>query len=148
MFINSEDAVVFHVTKFSDITEKIIPFFHKYSIVGVKALDFADFCLVAELMKNKAHLTLEGLDQIRQIKAGMNNERMRSGGSGNRIKVYPALAPAPVSRATLNWGVKKGLLDKFYKWFVGFSDAEANFGIFLVDKTKITGFSFRFTIGL
>jgi hypothetical protein len=38
-------------------------------------LDYADFVKIAELMKNKAHLTKEGLDQIRQIKAGMNRKR-------------------------------------------------------------------------
>ena len=68
-------VVEFRVTKFSDVTEKVIPFFSKYKIHGVKAKDFADWCLVAELMKRKAHLTEEGLDQIRQIKAGMNRGR-------------------------------------------------------------------------
>lgn len=33
----------FQVTKFDDITQKIIPFFQKYSIRGVKAEDFKDF---------------------------------------------------------------------------------------------------------
>ena len=40
-------------------------------------------------------------------------------------------------------------LDKFYRWFVGFSDAEGNFGIssLLSSKTnKIEGFSFKFKI--
>ena len=32
----------FRVTKIRDIIQKIIPFFQKYSILGVKALDFAD----------------------------------------------------------------------------------------------------------
>jgi len=32
----------FLVTKFSDITEKIIPFFYKYNIRGVKSKDFQD----------------------------------------------------------------------------------------------------------
>ena len=41
----------------------------------MKALDFADFCLAAELMKDNKHLTLEGLEQIRKIKAGMNTGR-------------------------------------------------------------------------
>jgi hypothetical protein len=72
VYKHSENAVVFLVAQFLDITEKIIPFFDKYPIVGVKALDFSNFCEVAELMKNKAHLSQEGLDQIRQIKAGMN----------------------------------------------------------------------------
>jgi hypothetical protein len=65
----------FVVTKLSDITEKIIPFFDKYPINGVKHLDNLDFCRVAELMQNKAHLTPEGLDHIRKIKIGMNKGR-------------------------------------------------------------------------
>jgi hypothetical protein len=62
----------FVVTKFTDIAEKIIPFFNKYTIRGVKALDFSDFSTVAEIIKNKDHLTPDGLDQIRRIKAGTN----------------------------------------------------------------------------
>ena len=65
----------FCVTKFSDITQKIIPFFTKYPIVGVKALDFSDFSRVAELMQEKKHLTQPGLDQILNIKEGMNTGR-------------------------------------------------------------------------
>ena len=63
------------VTKFDDIVEKIIPFFKKYPIQGVKALDFADWCKAVELMKEKKHLTQEGLEQIRKIKDGMNRGR-------------------------------------------------------------------------
>ena len=74
----SEDVVVFIVTKFSDIYEKIIPFFQKYPIVGAKALDYADFCKAAELMKTKAHLTASGLEQIRKLKTGMNTGRKMS----------------------------------------------------------------------
>ena len=48
----------------------------KYPIMGVKAADFQDWCKVAELMKTKKHLTPEGLDQIRKIKAGMNMGRV------------------------------------------------------------------------
>lgn len=33
------------------------------------------FCLVANLMKNKAHLTSEGLEEIIKIKNGMNKGR-------------------------------------------------------------------------
>ena len=41
----------FVVSRFSDVADKIIPLFNKYPIAGVKSLDFADFCKVAELMK-------------------------------------------------------------------------------------------------
>lgn len=69
-------AVDFQVFKFSDIIEKVIPFFKEYPLQGAKSKDFADFCKIAELMKNKAHLTEEGLNQIRLIKAGMNRGRI------------------------------------------------------------------------
>ena len=68
-------AVEFRVTKFSDLTDKIIPLFQKYTIQGVKHLDYTDFVSVIELMKNKKHLTEEGLDKIRTLKAGMNRGR-------------------------------------------------------------------------
>jgi hypothetical protein len=63
------------VTKFSDIAEKIIPFFDKHPVQGIKSRDYQDFKRVVELMKVKAHLTIEGLAQIRDIKAGMNTGR-------------------------------------------------------------------------
>ena len=47
----------------------------KYPIVGVKALDFSDFCKASKLIKDKAHLTEKGLENIRLIKAGMNRGR-------------------------------------------------------------------------
>jgi len=55
-----------------DIETKIVPFFQKYPIQGVKSLDFQDFCKVVELIKEKRHLTKEGLEQISKIKTGMN----------------------------------------------------------------------------
>lgn len=63
------------VTKFSDLSQKILPFFSKYPIEGEKSKDLFDFCSVAELIKNKAHLTKEGLEAIRQIKEAMNRSR-------------------------------------------------------------------------
>lgn len=69
------DIVDFHVTKFEDIIKKIIPFFEKYPILGIKYENFRDFCRVAEIMKNKEHLTLEGLEKIRLIKSKMNTLR-------------------------------------------------------------------------
>jgi hypothetical protein len=57
----------------SHITDKVIPFFLAQ---GVKKKEFADFIKVAELMKIKAHLTKEGLEEIRGIKSGMNFQRL------------------------------------------------------------------------
>jgi hypothetical protein len=71
----ARSSVYFVVTKFNDITEKLIPFLDKYSVQGVKVKDFEDFKKVANLMSNKAHLTEEGLSQIRTIKSNMNFQR-------------------------------------------------------------------------
>jgi hypothetical protein len=70
--------VDFTVSKYNDIINIIIPLFEKYPIQGEKYLDYESFCKVAELMQNKAHLTLEGLDKIRKIKTGMNTGRDRN----------------------------------------------------------------------
>lgn len=62
----------FVVTRISDINMKIIPFFKKYPLQGDKYKSFASFEQIAHLMVNKTHLTAEGLQQIKQIKSGMN----------------------------------------------------------------------------
>lgn len=56
--------------------DKIIPFFDKYPLQGVKALDYADFKRGAIIVKARGHLTKDGLDQIKNIKAGMNKGRL------------------------------------------------------------------------
>ena len=69
------DSYVFKITKFSELDEKIVPFFKNYPILAAKSKDFNDWLQVFDLMKNKAHLTKEGLEKIKYIKAGMNTGR-------------------------------------------------------------------------
>jgi hypothetical protein len=70
-----KEGAVLSVRRFSDISNIIIPFFNKYPLKGAKKSEFEDFCIVADIMHKKEHLTLEGLSRIREIKAGMNNGR-------------------------------------------------------------------------
>lgn len=73
-----DPAVNFAVYKFSDnycASYKIIPFFKKYSILGVKSEDFKDWCKSAELIKAKKHITEAGLNEIILLKSGMNTGR-------------------------------------------------------------------------
>lgn len=46
----SQDVGDFIVTKFLDINEKILPFFVKYPVYGVKGLDCKNICKIPELM--------------------------------------------------------------------------------------------------
>lgn len=56
------------VSNFTDISTKIIPFFKRYPLQAKKRLQFEQFCQVAELIKQKRHLTPEGIEQIRTLK--------------------------------------------------------------------------------
>jgi len=62
------DHVTYLASKFSDIQEKIIPFFQKYPLQGYKSSDYVNFCRVGDLIKQKAHLTQEGIEVIVNIK--------------------------------------------------------------------------------
>jgi hypothetical protein len=66
-----QEACDFTVTSFKAIEENIIPFFLKYPLLGFKSLNFLDFKKVVEIMKNKEHLTEEGLKKIKKIKASL-----------------------------------------------------------------------------
>jgi len=47
----SRDGCVFRVTNIADITEKIIPLFYTYPVLGEKHKDNSDFCKVLEMIK-------------------------------------------------------------------------------------------------
>lgn len=64
------------VYKFTSIKDKIIPFFCRYPLQGVKSMDFKDFCKISNIMITKEHLTLEGVKKIKSLKSGMNSSRI------------------------------------------------------------------------
>lgn len=71
----NQPAVSVEIINFSDINDKIIPFFEQNPLHGVKLLNFLDWCKVAKMMKENLHNTSEGLNAIRLIKSGMNKSR-------------------------------------------------------------------------
>jgi hypothetical protein len=56
-----------------DLINIIIPFFSKYSLITQKRADFLLFCQIIELINQKEHSTMEGIQKIINIKASMNN---------------------------------------------------------------------------
>lgn len=74
-YSGEKPAINLVVSKFADINTKIISLIKKYPLQSSKRLEFGDFCLVVEQMINKAHLTKEGLEKIKEIKARMNTRR-------------------------------------------------------------------------
>ena len=74
--INTKTSVLMlTITKISIITKIIIPLFNKYPLLGVKYLDYLDWCKIANLMSEGKHLTNKGLKLIKEIKYGMNSCR-------------------------------------------------------------------------
>lgn len=71
----TKTSVAIQIVNTSDILNKIIPFFDQYKIKGIKELDYIDFKKVAEIIKDKGHLTEEGFNNILKIKQGMNLNR-------------------------------------------------------------------------
>lgn len=69
---SGEDVVDLMVSSLEDHLQYILPFFKQNLILGNKALDFADWEKIANLMKNKAHLTQSGIIEIDFLRSGMN----------------------------------------------------------------------------
>ena len=70
-----KSAVSLTIVGFTDITGIIVPFFNKNPIIGIKLYDYLDWCKIHSLMVNRAHLTVEGINSIRDIKSGINRGR-------------------------------------------------------------------------
>jgi hypothetical protein len=71
-------AIVLKISNFKDTYNKMIPLFNKHKIIGIKSLDFQDFCKVVEIINRKSHLTIEGVEEIIKIKSRMNRSRYNS----------------------------------------------------------------------
>jgi hypothetical protein len=63
------------VANMKDILTIVIPFFEKYPLYGAKYLDYKDFCKGVFIMKNKGHLTTEGLKELKSLAYRMNTYR-------------------------------------------------------------------------
>jgi hypothetical protein len=68
---NSRESAELVITKSMDINQKLIPFLSKYTLSGVKLLDFERFKKASLLIENKMHLTSEGIVLIKAIKDAM-----------------------------------------------------------------------------
>ena len=74
---NHGDRRAYRVRGVEHLQERIIPFFEKHSLKTKKHLDFLKFRKVLMMMQRNEHLTLEGIEKIRQIASEMNRGRER-----------------------------------------------------------------------
>jgi LAGLIDADG endonuclease len=69
-------TVKYVVIKNHDLIKKIIPHFDNYPLVTSKFLNYSDFKIAGNVMKNKGHYTIDGINELRKIKFNMNKGRL------------------------------------------------------------------------
>ena len=74
---NHGDRLAYRVRDRRCLVDVICPFFMKHKLKTSKNIDFLKFRRVVLKMEKGEHLTAEGVDEIRQIAAGMNLGRSR-----------------------------------------------------------------------
>ena len=68
----NKESVQYRVGSLKDLNDKIIPHFDKYPLISKKQADFILFKKIINLLNNKEHLTIEGLQKILCIKGSLN----------------------------------------------------------------------------
>lgn len=136
------------VTNFEDIYNIIIPFFQKFPLQGIKRLDLDIFIKVAELIKNEANLTTEGLKRILLIKSGKSAADLITFLDSDSAMTPYSFKSSPLNLAK-NIANNNEQLDP---WFItGFVESEGSFKIVIVeDQRMLTGYRVLliFSIGL
>jgi hypothetical protein len=67
-----EDLLRYHVFRFTDLRDVIVPFFERNPLRTAKRDNFAKFARIIELMDFRRHLTVPGLIEIAEIAQTMN----------------------------------------------------------------------------
>ena len=70
---NHGTRLCYRVRGQENLLQKILPFFEKHQLKTRKRVDFSKFRKVLLLIQKGEHLTPDGLEKIRQIKATMNS---------------------------------------------------------------------------
>ena len=87
--LKRNDSFIFRVQDSLSINEKIIPFFNKYCLEGRKLIAFEGWKKVAYLKSEGAHTTLEGLNNIKEIKRNIGKTEFRSPSGTTELPKIP-----------------------------------------------------------
>jgi len=118
IFYNSNDKTYkFKVSNINDLSNVIIPHFKKYYLITQKRVDFELFSKIIEIIKNKEHLTKEGLQKIVNLKTTLN-----LGISDNLMKDFP-------DTIINERDVYNNINIPDSNWLAGFSEGESCFYI-------------------
>jgi LAGLIDADG endonuclease len=128
IFYNSNDKTYkFKVSNINELNDVIIPHFKKYYLITQKRVYFELFSKIIEILKNKEHLTKQGLQKIGNLKVTLN-----LGISNSLIENFP--------ETILN---KRDIYNNINipdpNWLSGFSEGESCFyiSIYKSEKSKL-----------
>jgi len=88
-----EDLAMYRVRKLADLRQVIIPFFQRYPLQTAKAQDFVLFADGVARMERGEHLTLDGLEAIRQLKGRMHQPWLPGEEGDGILRDYTPGAP-------------------------------------------------------
>lgn len=136
---NNNSTVEFRVHALKDITNVIIPHFDNYPLLTKKYSDYVLFKNVVNLMLEKQHTNLKGIQKIIHKRASMN------WGLSDQLKeAFPNTIPVIREQRLINYN----MLVHSKQWIAGFSTGESHFYI-AINKSKTKGSiyaSLRFSI--
>ena len=121
IYIRSNNKSAYYkVNNINSISGIVLSHFDNYPLITKKYSDFIIFKNIIRLIKNKEHLTDEGLDKIINLKASLNN------GIPDKLKDRFIVQKVP--------RVKVGLPELInFNWFAGFFSGE---GCFFIEISK------------
>ena len=126
--IRERNFVNYSICSIKDLN-KLVFYLEKYPLFTQKAADFFLFKQIINIINNKAHLTVEGLNQIVNLKASMNL------GLSDKLKLeFPGYQP--VERPVIN--CENVIINPY--WLAGFISAEGNFDVRIPKSNSITGY--------
>jgi hypothetical protein len=123
------NVLKYSTASLKDLSSIVIPHFKKYPLLTQKGADFLFFEQIVELMNKGAHLTINGLQQVINIRASMNtglSEIIKSE-FGNKIN--------PVKR-----GIIQSNIIPDPHWISGFVSGEGNLDVGIKKSKNIIGY--------
>ena len=75
--VNHGERMAYRVRGLEHLLRRIVTFFVKHPLKTSKNVDFLKFRDILLLMENQAHLTSEGIEEIRSVARQMNRGRSR-----------------------------------------------------------------------
>jgi len=70
-----EDLSRYHVSRFQDLRDIIVPFFEEHRLRTSKGENFEKFARIIAMMDRRTHLTIEGIREIAEIAQTMNRRK-------------------------------------------------------------------------